>query len=192
MKNLYIDFETGGYDPTTCPILEIGARVEIDGKNVEDFNIHLLPFENDPEPMEEALEILKLTKEDVYDKEKRTHPQTAFIQFEEFLSKYVDRYDSNDKFYFIGYNSRVFDEPIMRLFFEKNNNNYYGSWFWTPSLDVLSLASWAIRTYRPRLKNFRLATVAQYFNIEINEENLHGAMYDINLTQQIVNKLVLK
>lgn len=189
MKNIIIDLETGGWDPSLCPILEIGARVEIDGDTVKDFNIHMLPFDDDPEPTEEALEVIKLTKEDVYDKEKRVPPQTAFIQFEDFLSKYVDRYDSHDKFYFIGYNSRVFDEPIMRRFFNRNDNNYYGSWFWNPSLDVMSLASWAIRTYRPKLKNFKLGTIAKYFGIEVDEKQLHGAMYDVELTQQITRKL---
>ena len=44
---------------------------------------------------------------------------------------------------------------------------------------------------RPDMENFKLATVAKALGIEVSEDNLHDASYDIALTKgifQIVTK----
>ena len=71
----------------------------------------------------------------------------------------------------------------------QNNDKYFGSWFWADSIDCLVLASYKFRKERGRLENFKQMTVAKYLGIEIDEEKLHDAEYDINICIDIFNKL---
>ena len=101
------------------------------------------------------------------------------------LSKYVNKFDKKDKFFLVGYNNAAFDNQFFRGFFLQNNDNYFGSWFWANSIDVMVLASQHLMECRAELENFKLSTVAQYLGVEIKEESLHNAQYDIELTKSV-------
>jgi DNA polymerase-3 subunit epsilon len=76
----------------------------------------------------------------------------------------------------------------LRSWFVKNGDKYFGSWFWSNSLDVMVLATQKLLSKRAKMENFKLKTVAAEFGITIDEQRLHDAQYDIDLTRYIYSK----
>lgn len=109
----------------------------------------------------------------------------AYKQVIKDLDGFIDRFDPSEKMHLMGYNNRSFDDQFFRAFFKQNGDNYFGSWFWSDSLDVMVLASAYLMDIRADMDNFKLSTVAQTLDIEIDEEKLHDATYDLDLTWQI-------
>lgn len=101
------------------------------------------------------------------------------------LAKYVDKFNKKDKFFLVGYNNASFDNQFLRGFFLQNGDNYFGSWFWSNSIDVMVLASNKLVERRAEMENFKLSTVAKFLGIQVSEDNLHDAFYDIYLTKAI-------
>lgn len=186
MKIIYIDVETGGPNPRNCCLLQLSGAIEIDWEVKEKFDIFMRPFPDDPEITKEASDKHGMTKEIIdSDPDKFIDPKIAFSQFKELLSKYVSPYDKKDKFQFVGYNSQGYDDPVLRTFFGKNGDKYYGSWFWYPTIDVMQLyaSDWA--QSRSQIENFQLMTVAKTAGIIIDESKLHDGLYDIQITREL-------
>jgi DNA polymerase-3 subunit epsilon len=186
MKTIYIDTETGGPDPRNCCLLQISGAIEIDWVIKEKFNIFVRPFPDDPEITKEATDKHGITKEIILENPtKFIDPKKAFQYFKGLLSKYVDPYNKKDKYQFIGYNCQTYDDPVLRTFFSKNGDVYYGSWFWYPTIDVMQLyaADWAQN--RDRLENFQLLTVAKAAGMNIDPSKLHDGLYDIQITREL-------
>ena len=182
MKLCYIDVETGGLYANKNPLLQLSGIIEIDGEEKERFNFFLRPFtgqEVDPR----ALKVNKLTIEQI---ETFEDPKLVFGQFIKLLSKYVSKFNRQDKFFFIGYNSQSFDEPFVRQFFKNAEDKYGpGSWFWYPSIDMMLVWGHILSPKRHTMKNFKLVTVCQTAGITVDESKLHDAMYDIELTRDL-------
>jgi DNA polymerase III subunit epsilon len=183
MKLVYIDTETTGTDPEHCAITQIAGCIVADWES-EEFNFFMKPFEG-ALVTEEALVIQGKTKEEImnYPSDKK-----VFVDFTSLLGKYVDRYEKSDKLFFIGYNSR-FDEDFVRTWFKRCGDNYFGSWFWNPSIDVMAIAARALMDKRVELPNFKLETVAKFLlpnDTEINSPKFHDARFDILMTRKIM------
>ena len=54
-----------------------------------------------------------------------------------------------------------------------------------PTRDVMVLASAYLATRRPDMENFKLSTVARTLGVDVQNESLHDAMYDIELTKAV-------
>ena len=104
------------------------------------------------------------------------------------MGKYIEKFDRNDKFHFIAYNAN-FDDNFMRSFFKKNNDNYYGSWFYWPPLDVANLAGAYLANSRSKMINFKLMTVANFLGFEADSGKAHDALYDIETTIKVFDYL---
>ena len=50
---------------------------------------------------------------------------------------------------FAGYNAR-FDMDFVRALFEKSGDSYFGSWFYSAPLDVMSFVAEAVHSFQPR------------------------------------------
>lgn len=100
------------------------------------------------------------------------------------LDTYCNKYDKNDKFYFVAYNAR-FDSDFIRELFLKNGNKFYGSYFNSPFIDVLQLVARKLMGKKKQPENFKLGTIAKYYNIPCNESSFHKADYDIRITNEI-------
>src|SRR5690606_11562747 len=105
------------------------------------------------------------------------------------LGRYVDKFRKQDKLHLVGYNNRGFDDPFLRAWFVQNGDNYFGSWFWSDSIDVLVLASEYLRASRHTMENFKLMTVAKELGIEFDESKLHDALYDVKITRALYNRV---
>lgn len=184
MKLLFFDLETTGLDNQKNGIHQLAGCIEIDGDVKERFNFNVAPHSADIiEP--EALKIAGVTEAQI-----KAYPKCSDIynKFITMLSKYCDKYDKHDKFFLVGYNNASFDNQFLRSWFTKNGDPYFGSWFWSNSLDVMVLATKMLLGKRAEMENFKLKTVASKFGITIDEARLHDAMYDIDLTRYIYAK----
>lgn len=181
MKLMYFDLETTGTNHWQHGVHQISGAIEIDGEVKEEFNFKVAP--NPKAKIEqEALNVAGVTLEQIQAYEPMT---TVFPKFIDMLSKYVDRYDKKDKLFLVGYNNASFDNQFLRAWFVQNFDDYFGSWFWSSSLDVMVLATQKLMNVRHETIDFKLKTVANQFGIEIDETKLHDAKYDIEITRQI-------
>ena len=182
-KLFFFDLETTGVKYWKNGIHQISGAIVIDGEVKERFNFKVKPHP-DAVIEDEALEVAGVSRETL-----RIYPdmQVVYKQIIAMLGKYVDKYKKQDKFHLVGYNNAGFDNPFFRAFFTQNNDQYFGSWFWANSLDVLVLATQFLKGKRSQMANFQLKTVAAFLGIEVDESRLHDAEYDIDLTMQIYN-----
>lgn len=112
-----------------------------------------------------------------------------YLQFLSFLDKCVDRYNKEDKIYFIAYNA-VFDTEFVRNMFLQNKNEFFGSYFYSPPICVMLLAAFKYMRKGKRPENFKLGTVCRDFGMRVADDKLHDGMYDITLTKNLYNKLL--
>lgn len=108
------------------------------------------------------------------------------------LSKYVNKFDKRDKMYLVGYNNAGFDNNFLRALFTQCGDKYFGSWFYPNCMDVYVMVTPFLMGVRNDMENFKLMTVARTMGIEIDENKLHDATYDIELTRDIFYKIINK
>jgi len=183
MKILFFDLETTGLNPAKNGIHQISGEIVIDGETKEQFDFKVQP---NPKCLieQQALDIAGVTSEQVL-----AYPPMieVYAQFIAMLAKYVDKYKKTDKFFLCGYNNASFDNNFLRGFFLQNGDNFFGSWFWSNTLDVMVLATTFLASKRHEMENFKLMTVAKCCGIKIDESKLHDASYDIYLTKEVYN-----
>lgn len=181
MKLLFFDLETTGTNPGRNGIHQISGQIVIDGKHVQDFDFHVRP--NPKAVIEDAaLNVGGVTREQVL-----AYPPMGQVykEFVAMLDKYVDKYNKKDKFFLVGYNNAAFDNQFLRGVFLQNGDNYFGSYFWSNSIDVMVLASAYIADRRADMENFKLSTVAKFLGVSVSDDSLHNALYDIELTRAV-------
>lgn len=187
-KLFFYDLETTGTNPGRHGIHQISGEIVIDGKSVETFDFKVQP--NPKAQIEDAaLAVGGVTREQIM-----AYPPMGqvYTQIVAMLAKYVNKYDKTDKFHLVGYNNRGFDDNFFRGFFLQNGDNYFGSWFWADSIDVLVLASTFLAERRAELPNFKLATVADFLGIDTTAGKLHDASFDIYVTKAVFDFIMSK
>lgn len=181
MKLFYLDLETTGVKHWRNSVHQISGCIEIDGEVKEYFDIKCQPFDRaDIEPA--ALAVSGITVETL--KTYMTFKE-AYRMIIKMLSKYVNKFNKKDKFFLVGYNNASFDNHFFRAFFVQNLDDYFGSWFWANTIDVMVLATQYLMRRRQDMTNFQLKTVAAALGIKVDESKLHDATYDIDLTRWI-------
>lgn len=187
-KLFFFDLETTGTNPGRHGIHQISGEIVIDGKSVETFDFKVQP--NPKAQIEDAaLAVGGVTREQIMAYPPMGQVYTRLVTM---LAKYVNKYDKTDKFHLVGYNNRGFDDNFFRGFFLQNGDNYFGSWFWADSIDVLVLASTFLADRRAELQNFKLATVADFLGIDTTAGKLHDASFDIFVTKAVFDFIMSK
>jgi len=193
-KYLFIDVETTGINPDCNGLTQVSGSVQVGDALMESFDYFVRPF---PQDIIEstALEVTGIDRRQFLPPDHPDHlsvpgqlfedPREIYVRLHTMLKKYVDQYDKGDKFHFVGYNAHSFDMPFLRRFWEKNNDRFFGSWFWYPCLDVMLVWAQILQDKRAELPNFKLATVAKYAGIDVDETRLHDSHYDIELTRKL-------
>lgn len=182
-KIIWVDTETTGTDPNRHGLIQFAAIIEIGGEDVANINLHIKTFPTD-EIDPKAMEITGTTREQL---STFMRPEAAWPVIMKELEKHVNKFNKLDKFTFAGFNAG-FDLNMIHAFAKKCGDNYCGSWFWYPPLDVAIIAGEKLRHVRHELKNFRLGTVAEYLGINA-EGDLHDAMTDIRITREVYRKI---
>jgi len=183
-KRLFCDCETSGLNAEKHALLQLSGVVEIDGRVVEEFDLRAAPVEGDTYSAQ-ALEVNNLTVEMIQEFPPASESYQAFCAI---LEKHVNKFERTDKMMFVAYNAQ-FDAGFTRAWFKKLGDNYFGSWFFTPPMDVMVLAAHHLELERHKLSNFKLATVAEHLGIQIETDNLHDALYDVKLCCEVFLRL---
>ena len=185
-KLCFVDVETTGLNPETHGIWQIALIVEIAGAIAIRQSWRCQPFKGRDKVNDEALAVGHVTLADL-----KTFPEPGEVktEIESLLEPLVAKRDKADKMHFIGYNAR-FDYDFLRAWWTKNGDAYFGSWFWMPPIDVMSLAGLYCMDVRPQLVNFKLPTIAkQLLNRDPDDTQEHDALYDIELTRELFHHM---
>lgn len=186
-KVFWVDTETTGiFDdehPKKYDILQLAYLIEINKEVVEEGSFYCQPF-NYTTINAQALEVNKLTIAKI---KEFPSPQETYRKLKIVLNKYIDNYTrGHDKFSPAGYNVG-FDTKFLKQFFLKNNDEYYNSFFDYHLLSIDSLLYMFDHAGLIKLENYKLVTVAKYFNIDFSA---HDALSDIKTTRQVFYKLL--
>lgn len=185
IKTLFFDVETTGTKFWKNGIHQIAGIIDIDGTEVDRFkyNVNPEPVEIDPK----ALEVSNVKESDI-----RSYPAKGFVyhQLLKHLQANVDKYNKKDKYFLCGFNNAPFDNNFFRSFFLQNGDEYFGSWFWSNTFDVMVLATPYLMHERTEMPDFKLHTVAKQLGFEVDDTKLHDAMYDMELTRKMFYKIV--
>jgi len=194
-KVLWIDTETTGTNVFKDDVIQIGAILEINGEEKDTLKLTFQPKDVDLDNLnpyqETALSVSGLTPEIL--KESRDNP-TAWNVFKTWLRQYVDPYDPLDKLTVFGYNVR-FDMDILRTWWKKNNDKFFGSFFYPIPIDVMILFANNLYEFQKVLNgtrefpnNMQLKTALDWCGIEVDGQ-LHDAFTDIKATKALYERL---
>lgn len=180
-KLCFIDVETTGTNPYKCSITQVAAVIDINGTVEDELNLLIQPFKDSLiEPG--ALQVTGLTRDDLFDS-KRMFPVEAMKFICEFASLFIDKYNKLDKLWFVGYNCK-FDWDFMQQFWKRCGDNYFGSWFCFPPIDVAQLAALMLIDTRMSMPDFKLKTVAEHLKVG-QQSDVHNALADVKLTRDL-------
>ena len=178
IKSIFLDLETTGVDYMKHGIYQIGGIIRYD--NVyEEFEYNCDIFSDDEINLEAFINA-KIIPEDL---RKYPDPYETYLQFTNLLLKHIDKYNKKDKFIFTNFGAE-FDSKFLRRWFESNGDDFYGSYFWHPPLEVQSLAMEYLKDKRAKMPNFKLSTVCKELGIHVDERKTHTALYDAKLAMQ--------
>lgn len=185
MKQIFVDLETTGIS-NRCGVIQIAGIIDIDGETKEEFDIKCGLFKDDLIE-EKSFEKTGMSIEKI---SKLPNPTTAYKSLISILSKYVDKYDKKDKLIAIGYFAD-FDNQFLRSWFKKNGDEFFGSFFFHPWIDVAQLVAYTYQQDRDLFPNFQLPTVAYMMELadKIQDEQYHDGLYDIRMTRKIYYKI---
>lgn len=180
IKRFYFDLETSGLNPVRNGILQMALILEINDVIKEKHTFFIKPFKDDViDP--EATAIHGLDPTDGRFEE----PEIVFKRLVAILDKYIDKYDTKDKAFMVGYNCQSFDKQFLYEWFVKNGNKFMFSYFYPETLDVFVLMGYAAQKQRHLLGDGKLVTYAKSVGIDVDESKLHDAMFDTNLTYKL-------
>lgn len=186
MKKLFYDLETTGLTHWKHGIHQLACIYEDEHNKVTDKLVI------DFKPHEKAIideEAIKVSGKTIEFIENSMNQFQAYNTFINFLSNKCDKYNKQDKIHLIGYNNSGFDNAFLKAMFVQCGDKYFNSWFWIDTIDVMVLASNKLAKIRHTLPDFKLSTVAKYLKINVDETKLHDALYDIELTKQVYERL---
>ena len=176
-KFCYVDVETTGLNPRDCDIWQLAVIIEMDGKVVEKQDFKMAP-QSGALIQEQALEMQNMSTVELFNLPDR---KEQFKKVKQLLDRYVSKFNKKDKFFIVGYNVK-FDIDFLRNFWKSFDDNYFGSYFLTPALDVMGLVGLFAATTETHFKNFKLEHVCEFFGIPIKA---HDAMSDIKATREL-------
>ena len=184
MKLLFFDFETTGLDHRIHAPHELSIILEYGDKLIKK-SFFFRPFKG-ALFTQKALEIGCVTIEQLKGYEKESN---VFKELVSFLDEHIEKWNKQDKAMLIGFKNASFDDFWMRELFERNHNKFFGSYFRNATIDCSALAANHLRKRMHKMKNFKLVTVAKELGIKVDENKLHKADYDTELTRFIYRKI---
>jgi len=178
-KFCFIDVETTGLNPVKNGIHQISGIIDINRTAKHAFDFRIAPFESDI-IIQEALDMSGATVDQI---QKYPDPEITFEKLIGILDKFINKYDKKDKFIFIGFNSN-FDDGFLRALFDKNNHDYYGSYFRWPDFCVARMYMERCLTLNQYPTSWKLKNLAADFKLaKSDDERWHDAMFDIRMTR---------
>ena len=184
-KKLWIDLETSGLDKHRHSVLQVAGIVDIGGKIKKRFEFKVRPIKGSA-ISKKALEVNGFNLDQI---KTWQHPKKGLQKFINICGKYVDLNDSTDRFTLFAYNA-TFDYQFLRVWTERLKYRFFNNMIWYPPVDILSEAMLYLGDdQRYKIKNIKQVTLAKYLKIDFDEDALHDASVDIDLTRKIYQKI---
>lgn len=182
-KLLYFDTETTGTVPELHDPHQIACIIEIDNKVMAEEVFYAQPTNWD-NVLKEALDVSGTCNETL---QKYPPARQSYIRFKRLLTKYVDPYNSQDKFIAVGQNVR-FDMNMLCMWFKKHNDNYFYSLVNSrDERDTLQLTkTLKMLGLMQGMENNKLSTICSHLKISIT--NAHNALCDIQATREVYKR----
>lgn len=178
-KLVWVDVETTGLDAKKNQIIELAAIYEYNGE-YDKFHCYCAPFEK-PKLWIEEPELQTVDWE--WLKANGLTEQELYKNFTTWLATKINKFDKNDKASFIAYNAS-FDVRFVRALFEKNGDNFYGSFFDQIPLNILQTVKLAVKLgFIKAPANYKLVTVTSHLGITL--DNAHSGIADIKASRKV-------
>lgn len=165
-KILFIDTLATGVHLERCAIYRIGGILCTENvneiKEVRRFDFAVRPFSG-ARIAENSLWIGGVTRSTL-----AGYPpqEAAFADFYKLLEDAVNVKNVKDKLYLCGFNVSAFDAPLLKNWFLRNENGRYRDCFYMQTIDLMSIAAFALMNFRSDMPDFHLETAAK--NLGIN------------------------
>lgn len=185
-KILFVDTETTGLVSDFHGIHQIAGILVINRSVVAEFDYKFKPIKTE-QVDDEALKVSGLTWSDLESRDLSS--RDAYREFDALITRYVNKYDKQDKCIIAGYNCN-FDAGFMNDWYKKHGNKYFfGLFHGGAYLDGLNLALLAELKLGRKVFNpdRKLGTVAKHLGVELS--GAHDALNDIRATREVVNCL---
>lgn len=183
-KVLWLDTETTGLDPTRNSIIQIAGIVEVDDVAIDSFSIFMQPFPG-TEIDVEALAVSGTTMDKL---ETYKSFELGMDRFKCKLEENINKFSKTDKFIIAGYNVG-FDVGFLRQAFLRMDDKFFGSWFFSCNLDVMTYVAEDVKR-GTRYESHSLGSVCAVNGVCL--DNAHDALADIAATRELYYAMKVK
>jgi DNA polymerase III epsilon subunit-like protein len=185
------DFETGGLDTNTCPVIQVAATI-VNPRTLEPipnatFSSMMCPSDEDFQLIQDgALAVNKKTREEI-----KAAPIEGLVwkQFCEF----IQRYRTSDGLPIpAGKNIRGFDLPIAERLCKKHGfwdkkHNRNNIWHWRYVIELEDFLFYWFEDSN-ELSSYSMDNIRPYFGI--TSEGAHDALVDVQQTVKLITKFM--
>ncbi len=176
MKTVWTSLRTAGRSSFKNGIIQASFIIDFDGtlKAKETFFMYPAHKEID----EAAVHAMGFTPEQL---KSFPLPMNAFKSIMDFLERFIDPMDREDKFVIGGYNCLRSDIGFLRTFWYDNNNRFFHSYFQNGAIDLIAVSKWLqlTKVIKPELLDDKLETLAKYLGIPVPDKR--DANIDVTL-----------
>lgn len=181
------DTETSGLHPVKNGIHQFAARIWVDWKLADEFSVDVR-LDEKHEWSAEALAVSGKTYEQVMSA--KVGQEQLYKGIRGRMAKYIDPHKKQQKAFLSGFNVQSFDNQFLRALWEANGDKYFGSWFFSNSIDTMLSASTHLMLKRHLMPNFKLTTVAEMMGMEVDQSKAHQALFDVTMSEFILQRLL--
>ena len=173
-KILFLDTLTTGLSPERCAIYRMGGifceMTATSIREMQRIDLRIRPNEK-ARISDSSLWIGGETRRTLvaFPDQKET-----FDTFIKTLDGVVNVKNPKDKLYVASFNASSFDVPFLRNWFQMNDNGRFRDYFYVQTLDLMSLAAFALINEREGMPDFHMETTAKYLGVNVE----HTEKYD--------------
>lgn len=186
MKFLYLDVETTGLDPNKHGVIQVACIITegktiLKAKEVDRLDMLFNPLSIGCKIDKEALKINGHKKKNI-----KKYPKDTFSTIINFFEKYINKYDTDDKFIVVGQNVK-FDVEFLHGWAKREGFEYMGSFVDWRVIDTLVIARTQHALGKINPTDFKLGTLCEEYGIPTPD---HNAMVDIVATKKLLKKML--
>lgn len=184
-KILFLDAVTTGYNPDRHCIYRLGGIFTENGQETGRFELKMQP----PKDALIAEDALRVTGETRSGLMKYPQQDEAFGLFLNILDGKVNQYDMDDKLYIGGFTASMVEFPFVKKWFVRNGNRNFRNYFCYQTIDVSTLAAFALMDEPVGGKGFQLWNVAERLGIDPTVSGEFSCLDDCRTSSEIYRKL---
>lgn len=188
-KILFIDTFTTGLDTNRCAIYRFGGvmcntNATTMKENVR-FEFNIRPWSG-ARIIDNSLWLGGVSKSDLI----RFSPQEeVFKAFIGMLDENIEVKNPKDKAFIAGFNASAFDVPFLKNWFKMNGKENFRDYFYVQTIDLMSIAAFALVNERSSMSDFYLESTARALDIETEKNEKKSCLENALLCMKIYRKL---